>query len=46
LIDRLALLDSGEVKGLKEFRAEVRAARDASQAQAERVTLAADRRPW
>jgi hypothetical protein len=42
---RLALLDGGEVRGLREFHAEVRAARDAWHAQGERATLAAER-PW
>jgi len=45
LVVRLALLDS-EVGGLKEFHAEVRAARDAWHARAEQVTLAPGRRPW
>jgi hypothetical protein len=45
LVVRLALLDA-EVRGLKELHAEVRAARDAWHAQAERVTLAPERRPW
>jgi hypothetical protein len=45
LVVRLALLDA-EVSGLREFHAEVRAARDASHAQAERVTLAPESRPW
>jgi hypothetical protein len=43
LVVRLATPRSG---GLKEFHAEVRAARDAWRAQAERVTLARDARPW
>ena len=45
LVVRLALLDV-EVSGLKELHAEVRAVRDAWQAQAEQVTLAPDRRAW
>ena len=42
---RVALLDN-RCWGLKEFHAEVRAARDASRAQAEQATLTAERRPW
>ena len=45
LVVRLALLDA-EVRGLKELHAEVRAVRDAWQAQAEQVTLAPQHRPW
>jgi hypothetical protein len=45
LFVRLALLD-GEVLGLREIHAEVREARDAWFAQSERVTLAAELRPW
>jgi hypothetical protein len=45
LVVRLAHLDS-EVTGLREFHAEVRAARDAWHAQADRATLAPDPRPW
>jgi hypothetical protein len=43
LVVRLALLDS-EVRGLREFHAKVRAARDARQT--ELVMVAPDRRPW
>ena len=45
LVVRLALLDN-RCWGLKEFHAEVRAARDASRAQSEQATLTAQRRPW
>ena len=45
LVVRLALLDA-EVRGLKELHAEVRAVRDAWQAQAEQVTLTPQHRPW
>ena len=45
LVVRLALLDT-DVRGLKEFHAEVRAARDAWHAQAEGVTIAPERRSW
>jgi hypothetical protein len=45
LVVRLALLDA-EVRGLREFHDEVRAARDAWHAQAEQVTVAPDRRLW
>jgi hypothetical protein len=44
LVVRLALLDV-EVSGLKELHAEVRAVRDAWQAQAEQVTMAPQHRP-
>ena len=45
LVVRFALLDN-RCWGLKEFHAEVRAARDASRAQAEQATPAPKRRPW
>jgi hypothetical protein len=44
LVVRIALLGT-EVSGLKELHTEVRAVRDAWRAQAERVTLAPERRP-
>jgi hypothetical protein len=45
LVVRIALLGT-EVRGLKELHTEVRAVRDVWRAQAERVTLAPERRPW